>query len=193
VADCRETRSGIDGAWTYAVHAYLILGKTYRHPLGQGDHAAFGSRVGISVGTRPYAVGGGGVDDRAASACSHVRDRQLREQEDALEIHRDHGIQLKALYEKNLMASGTQPAAGEIIYLRQSRDSLPKLKEETITQKKVSPLGNTTLVTQYHTVLKGDTLYSISKRYNISVNELRQMNNLASNDLHVGEKLRVMK
>lgn len=44
---------------------------------------------------------------------------------------------------------------------------------------------------QTYTVSKGDTLYSIAKRHNLSVDELKAMNNLRSNHLDIGQKLLV--
>ncbi len=45
---------------------------------------------------------------------------------------------------------------------------------------------------RYYTVVKGDTYYSISRRHNISITELLEMNNLKiSDNLHVGKKLAV--
>lgn len=44
-----------------------------------------------------------------------------------------------------------------------------------------------------HTVQKGDTLYSLSKKYYLSVDELMQMNNLRSTDLSIGQPLKVKK
>lgn len=41
----------------------------------------------------------------------------------------------------------------------------------------------------FYIVKKGDTLYSISKMFNISVDELKRINNLNSNSLKVGDKL----
>lgn len=40
-----------------------------------------------------------------------------------------------------------------------------------------------------HKVVKGDTLYSISKRYNITVKELQNLNGLSDNTLSVGQTL----
>jgi len=40
-----------------------------------------------------------------------------------------------------------------------------------------------------HVVIKGDTLYSISKKYQISVDDLRQKNNLSDNTLTIGQQL----
>ncbi|MBQ4915804.1 glucosaminidase domain-containing protein [Maribacter sp. MMG018] len=42
-----------------------------------------------------------------------------------------------------------------------------------------------------HIVKKGDTLYSLSKRYYVSVDELMRMNNLRDSGLSVGQKLLV--
>ena len=42
---------------------------------------------------------------------------------------------------------------------------------------------------QEYIVIKGDTLYSISKRFNISVDQLKQMNQLTSNLLTIGQVL----
>ncbi len=42
-----------------------------------------------------------------------------------------------------------------------------------------------------HVVQKGDTLYSISRMYKISVHELRTYNNLADNTINIGQVLRV--
>ena len=42
-----------------------------------------------------------------------------------------------------------------------------------------------------HTVRSGDTLYSISKKYHVSVSQLRDLNNLESLHLQPGQKLRI--
>lgn len=42
---------------------------------------------------------------------------------------------------------------------------------------------------QTYTVKAGDTLWSIAKKYNISVEELKRINNLTSNMLSIGQKL----
>ena len=38
-----------------------------------------------------------------------------------------------------------------------------------------------------HTVIKGDTLYSISKKYELTVEILKQLNQLETNDLKIGQ------
>ncbi len=43
-----------------------------------------------------------------------------------------------------------------------------------------------------HIVVKGDTLYSISKKYGLTINELKKMNGLNSNDISIGQSLSLM-
>jgi LysM repeat protein len=40
-------------------------------------------------------------------------------------------------------------------------------------------------------VQKGDTLYSISKKFNLLVDDLKQKNNLTDNAISIGQRLRV--
>lgn len=42
-----------------------------------------------------------------------------------------------------------------------------------------------------YTVQKGDSLYQIANKYNITVNELKKLNNLSSNNLSIGQTLKV--
>lgn len=43
----------------------------------------------------------------------------------------------------------------------------------------------------YYEVQKGDTLYSISKKYNVLVEDLKQKNKLSDNTLSIGQRLRI--
>ena len=45
----------------------------------------------------------------------------------------------------------------------------------------------------FYEVQKGDTLYSISKKFNVAVEDLRQINSLMDNSISVGQKLKVNK
>jgi len=45
------------------------------------------------------------------------------------------------------------------------------------------------IVTQQHIVKKGDTLYSLSKKYNITVEKIKTLNNLINNELSIGKTL----
>ena len=63
------------------------------------------------------------------------------------------------------------------------------LTSNDLSVGKVLKIPNTINVYDSYTVKRGDTLYSIAKKYNITVDRLRQLNNLSSNNLSIGEKL----
>ena len=42
-----------------------------------------------------------------------------------------------------------------------------------------------------HTVAKGDTLYSLAKKYGVTVDEIRSANSMSGNDLYAGQKLTI--
>lgn len=46
---------------------------------------------------------------------------------------------------------------------------------------------------EYYTVKKGDTLYSIASKNNLNVQELKDLNNLTSNNLSIGQSLLIKK
>ena len=52
----------------------------------------------------------------------------------------------------------------------------------------IPPEGSTDI---YYTVKKGDSLWSIATQYGISVNELKNANNLTSNTLQIGQVLKI--
>lgn len=64
------------------------------------------------------------------------------------------------------------------------------------------PAGNTVVSTptstaltdeKYYMVGKGDTLYNISKRFKLSIEELQSMNNMTDLNVKIGQKLQVVK
>ena len=47
------------------------------------------------------------------------------------------------------------------------------------------------IITISHVVQKGDTLYSISKLYNTTIDEIKEQNNLKSTELSIGQELKI--
>lgn len=65
--------------------------------------------------------------------------------------------------------------------------AVPTGKAVTTTRP---PVAQPPKVLKYHTVIQGETLFSISKKYGISVDELRRLNNLKPNQtIGTGQKL----
>jgi flagellum-specific peptidoglycan hydrolase FlgJ len=66
--------------------------------------------------------------------------------------------------------------------------------DKATTSVKSTPTSNTNSNSNdpnLYEVQKGDTLYSISKKFNLLIDDLKQKNNLLDNTLSVGQKLRV--
>ena len=110
------------------------------------------------------------------------------------------------------MTAGQEPAFGEKIYLKTKRRNAPNLqgipkKENTTISKiekedKVTPQPTDEVKSNQpsksskypiHTVRKGDTLYAISRKYKVSVEAIKEWNNLKSNTLEVGQELIIKK
>ena len=66
--------------------------------------------------------------------------------------------------------------------------TVPTTKPTTPTTPKPTTPAATT---QFHTVEKGETLYSISKRYGLTVDALKKLNNMMDNNLGLGQKLKL--
>lgn len=62
---------------------------------------------------------------------------------------------------------------------------------EAIAEYTNTPYTAPGITDEFYTVKKGDTLYSIASKYNTTVNTLRQINNLTSDILKIGQVLRV--
>jgi LysM repeat protein len=48
-----------------------------------------------------------------------------------------------------------------------------------------------TNVVLYYTIEKGETLFSISRKFNVSISSLKQINTTNLNNLKLGEKIRI--
>lgn len=64
-----------------------------------------------------------------------------------------------------------------------SNNNVEVVKKETPTRVVVSG--------SEHEVIKGDTLYSLSKKYSISVDDLKNKNNMSDNALSIGQILKI--
>lgn len=61
--------------------------------------------------------------------------------------------------------------------------------DEEVLGGRVSTQKQETSNKNSHIVVKGDTLYSLSRRYNTSVDTLKSLNNLSNNELSIGQVL----
>jgi len=135
-------------------------------------------------------------------------------------IARKFGISVNELKDKNNLSSNTL-SIGQILNIPTSELIVPEIKDTytvksgdtlysiarkfnitvdelkqannlitntlSINQELVIPTENNT--TKTYTVQKGDTLYSIARKFNVSVNDLKNINNLSTTLLSIGQTL----
>lgn len=117
--------------------------------------------------------------------------------ETVYDIAQTQGIRLDALLQLNQMTVNMQPAVGEQLYLQSSAPAKPKLAvvvKETILQ----PVAESKAMVQnkeviVHVVQPKETLYSISKKYEVSLAQIQQWNKLAGTELKEGTELIINK
>jgi flagellum-specific peptidoglycan hydrolase FlgJ len=141
-------------------------------------------------------------DDDAAQEC-------FRKYDDPSESYRDHSLFLTSrprynslfalpkndykAWAKGLRAAGyaTDPKYPDKLIGLIERYQLHEIDAEVLKSqpKKYEPTPATDSMT--HEVIKGDTLYSLSRKYNISVAEIKKLNNLKSDALSLGQILKI--
>lgn len=73
-------------------------------------------------------------------------------------------------------------------------DNLKTLNNKTnnnLTIGEILIIPSSNNISTYHTVKNGDTLYSIANTYNTTVDNIKKLNNLTSNNLTIGTKLKI--
>ncbi|MEO7524584.1 MAG: LysM peptidoglycan-binding domain-containing protein, partial [Ferruginibacter sp.] len=90
-----------------------------------------------------------------------------------------NGIQLSYLLKYNDLKGDETIKAGTKILLRETNDK--------------ADIKNIPVNASIHEVQPKEGLYAISKKYNVSVQDLRQWNGLISDDLRIGQKLIIAK
>ena len=145
-------------------------------------------------------------DDDAAQEC-------FRKYNQASESYNDHALFLKSRkwydplfklekddykgWAKGLKAAGyaTDPKYPEKLIGIIERYHLDQYDAEVLGKEYVAPVAPVATIAQpvvkkkEYEVVKGDTMYSISKKFNISIDDLKAKNNIPDNTISVGQVL----
>ena len=139
-------------------------------------------------------------DDDAAQEC-------FRKYNQASESYNDHALFLKNRkwyqplfklekddykgWAKGLKAAGyaTDPKYPEKLIAIIERYHLDQYDAEVLGKEYVAPVAQPVLKKKEYEVIKGDTMYSISKKFNISIDDLKSKNNISYNTISVGQVL----
>lgn len=94
----------------------------------------------------------------------------------------------------------TESVIVEYGFIDSSKDDPLQIKQnwqqyaEAVVQGVLDYIGYEYEITpelSYYTVVAGDSLYSIANKYGMTVNELKELNNLTTNLLSIGQKLKI--
>jgi LysM repeat protein len=113
-------------------------------------------------------------------------------------IAQAEAIRLQSLLEYNNLSADMQPAVGETLNLHSRSSSTPRLAEKHANENSNGYSfvnANDTRIQQKnfitHTVLPKETVFSIAKKYNVSANDVMIWNQIQSNDVKVGQSLKI--
>ena len=129
----------------------------------------------------------------------------VQQQETLYDIAQKNGIQLKYLLAYNQLTDKAVVEEGSKLYLSATGQTqqangvkdaaaktsmaaaAPLIATPTVNVKKLAP-GN-----RIHEVLAREGLYGIAKKYQVTVQQLREWNNLSTDNLKIGQQLIVEK
>ena len=146
------------------------------------------------------------------NASAQVATHIVRPGETLWSISQKYGIKLSALKSKNRIRKDNELKAGMVLNLQEHRkrgDEIPRVNLTTpAPTRQVVTSSQTSTVTQpapvtstqnssgasssrvTHTVSSGETLYAISKKYGVTINQLKDWNNIGTqNIISIGQKL----
>ena len=124
---------------------------------------------------RPDVSTGGPIFESPRSAFNVKSDLQVQENKTTSDVPKADAI----IKEQDLNGGPKKEANLELTPVAQQVNGPSKGGSELITNSS----------TRYYTVSAGDTLYRISKRFNVTVNHLKESNGLNSNHLNIGQIL----
>jgi LysM repeat protein len=147
---------------------------------------------------------------RSTLRSNQVRWHYVQKGESMYTISQKYGIRLRKLLWKNHLQKNEEPSIGERISLkaRIRRTDKPRLKEDiqnilpseptergqdpdVLKQEEITNKTETSSSWREHIVSNGDTLFNISRRYGVDISEIKRLNRLESDQIQVGQLLRI--
>ena len=120
--------------------------------------------------------------------------------EDLYQIAQVEGIRMESLQSYNFLKGNMQPQVGEKLYLHQQAPAMPRLNTATAIVSVISKSNDFAKAQEtnvadadyiLHTVRVKETMYSISKKYSVTPQDVAKWNGLQSMDLKMGQQLRI--
>jgi len=118
-----------------------------------------------------------------------------QQNETLYDISQKYGVMLQYLYSYNTISAGDYLVEGTKIYLRPpaldqlvAANAPPKVTQVKNEEQLSSPAKKIT-----YTVQPKESLYGISKKYGVTVDDIKKWNNLTSDNLQIGQQLIISK
>ena len=135
---------------------------------------------------------------KTGAAETHV----VMQGETLYDIAQIQGIRLESLLQYNYITPGVQVEVGEKLYLHAPAPNMPRLAaEKAIAVKAVyKPMPASEQVATgnsdkfvLHTVQPKETMFSIAKKYDVSVDDVKSWNEMETSDVKIGQQIRINK
>lgn len=131
----------------------------------------------------------------------------VRPGETLYDISQAEGIRLETLISNNHLQNQGEPAPGEKLYLQNKAPTRPRLARDVVVLTEaprqpvlvvdpittISNTNSSAVTASLHIVQEKETLYSIAKKYSITVEQLKEWNKLTGDALKMGQELVIYK
>ncbi len=101
-------------------------------------------------------------------------------------VARQYNVSVRDLAEWNNITTSERVKVGQTLVVKQPKGNTPA---PVVEQKTTKPVASTTS----HVVQKGETLYSISKRYGVTTKQIQDWNDMSDQNVKLGQKLTIKK
>lgn len=115
-------------------------------------------------------------------------------------IAQAEGIRLESLMQYNYLPANAAVLAGEKLYLKEKAPARPRLAVERPAMTTMATEASTPSRQEYrnasyilHVVQPKDTVYSIARRYEVGVDEVKKWNEMGSANLKIGQQIKINK
>ena len=167
----------------------LRLPYNYTAPFVDNEKTIYNYKDSIFFNPIVYNRYKGGNDDGGTSRIYH----KVRKGQTLSSIAKRYGVTVSQIRDWNNLSSKTRAVkTGRTLIIYRNTAAPSSGSSGRSSASKSSSSSSKGSGTRTYTVRKGDTLYGIAKKHNMSLNDLLKMNGLtAKSTIHAGKKLKV--
>jgi len=155
---------------------------------GMGDALKIGAVVKVPyVGNSSTTASTGQATTREHNLAAHGKTHKVDNGEGLISIARKYNVSVTELRKWNGLSSNEIRIGQDLIV--SNGDATDKTTRNTAASHPVAGKPSIAAGTKTHKVANGEGLFSIARKYNVSVTELRKWNTLRSDNIDIGQQL----